>query len=107
MKIELPERCKLHPYYHATILKNLSGIMKEGLKPPMGVNSARWFMLTDSSQAAQSYATGNIPIIIRYGIPANKVKQYLWGGVGSDYYGVQYGLREPLPAKYIISIEET
>jgi len=104
MRIENLEQCKLHPFYHATIERSLSAIKREGLRPPIGVNSARWFMLTDNLQGAQHYATGDTPVIIRYVIPANEIKQYLWDGIRSDYYGVQYGLRQPLPSKYIISI---
>jgi len=91
--------------YHATIVKNLAGIKKEGLKTPEGVMPSKWFMVTDSLEGAKEYATGDEPIIIHYEIPTSEVDKYLWpGGDPSEIFGTQFGLRQPLPSKYISKI---
>jgi len=90
--------------FHETHKRNLESIKKTGLKPPKGINPAKWFMLTDSLEGAKEYAgSRKHHIILEYHIPIGESNQFLWlkGGSLSKFYGFQIGIKKPIPRTYL------
>ena len=97
--------------YHGTSPGNVQGIRAGGLVSPGHVNSAGWFMLTDSREQAAAYGRG---AVLEYHIP-EELTHYrapgalLWPGHPHSVYGHEataYGLKQTLPSKYLHAVHE-
>lgn len=95
--------------YHGTRPEYVDAIKNEGLKPPEGVQSAGWPMLTTSHDQAARYGMG---AVVEYSVPRH-VMDYrhpegaLWPGQAHNVYGhdaTAYGVKGSLPGKYITKV---
>ena len=88
--------------YHGTQSEKVASIKKQGLKTPPGVMPSRWYMVTTQKAGAAHYSAGTgEPVVIEYRIPCSEVERYLWPPGESSTEGTFYGIRKPLPGKYI------
>lgn len=92
--------------YHGTSSEAVGKIRKHGLKPPEGVQPARWYMLTTSREQAARYGRGKT---LEYRIPHEAMdyrhdKGVLWPGAEHNVYGHQataYGVKGAVPPEYL------